>query len=80
MPNMHKSKSHKTHSKTRSKSRGQKGGFTSHTTTPKPQPQKGGSPASSIVMADATMNPPVMNDYAYRIVFETVGITLLLLL
>lgn len=26
--------------------------------------QKGGSPASSIVMADATMNPPVMNDYA----------------
>jgi hypothetical protein len=26
--------------------------------------QKGGSPASDIVMSDATMNPPVMNDYA----------------
>jgi hypothetical protein len=26
--------------------------------------QKGGSPASNIVMSDATMNPPVMNDYA----------------
>jgi hypothetical protein len=55
---MHNNKSYKT----RSKSRGQKGGFTSHTTTHKPQ--YGGSPASSIVMSDATMNPPVMNDYA----------------
>jgi len=26
--------------------------------------QKGGSPASSIVMSDCTKNPPVMNDYA----------------
>ena len=58
MPSMRKNKSRKT----RSKSRGQKGGFTSHITTPKPQ--KGGSPASSIVMSDATMHPPVMNDYA----------------
>ena len=30
----------------------------------KSRAQKGGSPASSIVMSDATMNPPVMNDYA----------------
>lgn len=50
----------------KNKSRGQKGGFTSHATTPKPNPQsqKGGSPASSIVMSDCTKNPPVMNDYA----------------
>jgi hypothetical protein len=30
----------------------------------KSRTQKGGSPASRIVMSDATMNPPVMNDYA----------------
>lgn len=58
MPYMRKNKSQKM----RSKLRGQKGGFSTHSTTPKPQ--KGGSPASSIVMSDATMNPPVMNDYA----------------
>lgn len=30
----------------------------------KSRTQKGGSPASNIVMSDSTMNPPVMNDYA----------------
>ena len=60
MPYMRKNKSRKT----RSKSRSQKGGYTSHTATPKPKHQKGGSPASSIVMSDCTKNPPVMNDYA----------------
>lgn len=56
----------------KSKSRGQRGGFVSTmkttTTMPGAMPstthQKGGSPASSIVMSDCTMNPPVMNDYA----------------
>ncbi len=60
MPCMRKSKSRKTHSK----SRGQKGGFVSVAKTNTAMPQKGGSPASSIVMSDSTMNPPVMNDYA----------------
>jgi hypothetical protein len=51
MPYMRKGKSRKTH---KNKSHRRAGaGF-----------QKGGSPASSIVMADCTMNPPVMNDYA----------------
>lgn len=36
----------------------------SRKTSKKSRAQKGGSPASSIVMSDATMNPPVMNDYA----------------
>ena len=36
----------------------------SHEVSKKSRAQKGGSPASSIVMSDATMNPPVMNDYA----------------
>jgi hypothetical protein len=63
-------------SKSRSRSRRQKGGFVStiKTTTTMPKTMhgamptkihhKGGSPASSIVMSDCTMNPPVMNDYA----------------
>ena len=45
----------------KNKSHNQKGGFVSHPS--KTKSQTGGSPASSIVMADATMNPPVMNDY-----------------
>lgn len=36
----------------------------SHKVCKKSREQKGGSPASSIVMSDATMNSPVMNDYA----------------
>jgi len=65
MPSMRKNKS-------KSKSRGQRqrGGFFAtvkgaHAVSTKPHAgQQGGSPASSIVMSDATMNPPVMNDYA----------------
>jgi hypothetical protein len=48
MPSMRKSKSGKRFSSCNSK----------------PRPQTGGSPASTLLMSDATMNPPVMNDYA----------------
>lgn len=52
MPSIRKSKSGKKQSRSRSRR--------NH----KSRSQKGGSPASTIVMSDATMNPPVMNDYA----------------
>ena len=64
-----KSKSHrKQHNKRLSKRKSQRGGFrttTPHTTHATPThrvSQRGGSPASNIVMQDSA-NPPVMNDY-----------------
>lgn len=59
MPGTHRNKASKSH-----KSRKSRKSHKSHKVGKKSRAQKGGSPASSIVMSDATMNPPVMNDYA----------------